>query len=97
MARDIILDTDDDLKITAGDFVIDEADAQNLADLIEIVPGELKTKPLSGIGAIRMNKKRQGPELLVAETRNQLAADNWVEPEVTYTETELNVKAHRKE
>lgn len=49
-AKDISIDTDGDLLITAGDFVVDLSDEQHVQHILESHRGEWKQSPLIGIG-----------------------------------------------
>ena len=51
--KDIILDSDGDLKIKNGDIVTGEAAFQSMVDLIESNEGEFKVDLLAGVGATK--------------------------------------------
>lgn len=48
---DILLDTDFDLKIAGGDFVVGESTRQHQQLLLLIEKGELREFPVRGVGA----------------------------------------------
>lgn len=48
--QDFLQDTDGDLLIRNGDFVIGDSDKQNIADIIESYPGWWKEFPTVGVG-----------------------------------------------
>lgn len=48
MAKDIILDTGNDLKILNGDFVIGESEMQEVSIILQMSQGELKSDPFIG-------------------------------------------------
>lgn len=48
MAKDILLDENNDLQIVAGDFVIGESFMQEVGFILQMSQGELKSDPLIG-------------------------------------------------
>lgn len=50
--KDLLLTEDYDLEIANGDFVIGEADAQNVELLCLTSPGQWKENPTAGIGLV---------------------------------------------
>ena len=96
MAADII-HIDHDLLIEEGDFVVGYADDQNLEDILLLVPGELKTSPLTGCGSAFVFKQRNGAELAAAAVKEQLQADGWQNVKYKHTADTVEVDAIRIE
>ena len=48
MAKDILLDENDDLKILNGDFDIGESEMQEVGIILRLRQGELKSDPILG-------------------------------------------------
>lgn len=48
-AKDFILDSNGDLLIKGGDFVVDFSDTQHVNDYLIAAPGTFKNEPLVGI------------------------------------------------
>lgn len=48
MAKDILLDQDNDLQIMNGDFIIGESLMQEVGIILQMNQGELKSDPLIG-------------------------------------------------
>jgi hypothetical protein len=49
--KDLLLDSEGDLLIRDGDFVIGDSDAQNITDIIQSEKGEFKRSPQIGVGS----------------------------------------------
>lgn len=50
---DFLLDTDKELRIEMGDFVVGESTEQDIALILESMPGDYKEFPLLGVGLRR--------------------------------------------
>lgn len=98
MANDIITDIEtNEPKITSGDFVIGFSDLQNLEDLMELNPGELKHEPLAGVGVDRMIRSRLDEIAVVSRTRSQMRSDGWVIDDVYLDGQEIVAIGSRNE
>lgn len=75
MMQDLIIDTTtNDLKITNGDFVIGESDAQHRKHLLIAEKGSFKQFPTLGVGAFSYLEGEDNGELLT-EINKQFVAD----------------------
>lgn len=54
MAKDILLDDQNDLLIKDGDFVVGESLTQEVSIILRLNQGELKSDPLLGANLIRL-------------------------------------------
>lgn len=75
-AKDFQLDTDGDLLISGGDFVIGLSDQQNIEDIIQAFPGWWKQSPQLGVG-IRSYVKGGDIQELEQSVLIQLTADGF--------------------
>lgn len=87
----------DEPFIVDGDFVVFDGDDQNLEDLCELNPGELKADPLTGVGVIRMLKSNLSDSEIVSRTRSQMRLDNWEIGDVYLDNNELVAIGNRNE
>ena len=98
MATDFKMHTaNDEPFIVDGDFVIFDADDQNLEDLCVYNPGELKADPLTGVGVIRLIKSRLSDSDIVSRTRSQMRLDNWEIGDVYLDNNEIVAIGNRTE
>jgi hypothetical protein len=75
MANDYQLDDDGDLKIEAGDFVFSDALTDDVAMIISINQGELKSDPLTGCNMVSRIRSQQSAEEIQRSVRLQLQRD----------------------
>ncbi len=98
MANDLRMHTSNgEPFITDGDFEIFDGDDQNLEDLFEINPGELKADPLVGVGVIRLLKSRLSDAEIVSRGRSQMLRDDWEIGDVYLDNNEVVAIGNRKE
>jgi hypothetical protein len=98
MATDILCDIETrEPVIFEGDFFMGESDEQNLEDLIEYNPGELKGDPLTGVGIVRMMKGQLDEVRIISATRSQMREDNWIIDDVYLDGQELVAIGSRDE
>lgn len=76
MAKDIVLDSEFDLKIVNGDFVIDESETQEVALILSISQGELKSDPLIGANLIEFIRGGKDKVKIEKHIRSQLELDD---------------------
>ena len=76
MAKDIVLDTDFDLKIVSGDFLIDESEMQEVGLILSMSSGELKSDPLIGANLIQFVRGVKDNREIERHVRKQLELDN---------------------
>jgi hypothetical protein len=100
MSNDLTLDKAGDLAIHAGDFIVDDGDAQHIQALLMSSPGDWKQSPLIGVSlggyllspitAATRNAARQKIQL-------HLEADGFTVQSITVDEElSVNVYAERK-
>lgn len=95
MAKDIILDDDGDVLITAKGIVMGDASKSNLLRLVNLNTGMLRHAPLVGCNIYRLVNARYSDQLVLRDIRLQLKADGWVDETVTYDGKNLDVNAVR--
>jgi hypothetical protein len=76
MAKDIVLDSEFDLKIVNGDFVIDESETQEVALILSMSQGELKSDPLIGANLIEFIRGGKDKVKIEKHIRSQLELDD---------------------
>ena len=52
MRQDILLDSNNDLQLYNGDFVIDNSDQQHVEHIVHAQKGEYKNYPITGFGVV---------------------------------------------
>lgn len=84
---DIMLNDDNTLKITDGDFVIADGGGQNIKNIIEAAKGSYAWSPLVGVGAI---DAINGPQvkLLRREVAAQAELDGFTYDRIDYKHTD---------
>ena len=91
MQQDILLDATGDLQCTNGDFVIGDANQQNVELILGTSPGEWKANPIVGADLI---KSYQGSldGFTVRNIKVQLEADGYAAITITENEKGIHVK-----
>lgn len=90
-AQDFKLDSDGDIAIENGDFVIAPSDQQHILDIMQSVPGWIKKFPLVGFNPYQYLNGRTSSTDLNKNAKIQLQADGYVQ--VT---AELSIDADNK-
>ncbi|SNA83426.1 conserved hypothetical protein [Flavobacterium psychrophilum] len=84
MRKDILLDTNFDLLIENGDFVIGDSDQQHVNCVFLAHQGEYKEFPKIGFGASNYLKKSKATkEKFIYDLTKQLKYDGYTEAEIT--------------
>ena len=78
-AHDFKLDTDGDIAIENGDFVIVESDQQHIKDIMESVGGWFKKFPLVGLNPYQYLNARVSATELNKNAKIQLQADGYAD------------------
>ncbi len=73
---DFLLDSDGDLLIQNGDFVVGASDIQHVEDIIESFVGEWKQYPILGVGLMTYLKSQNGAKAITA-IKQQLQSDGY--------------------
>jgi hypothetical protein len=98
--KDIILDDNNDLIISNGDFVIQDSDSQHIGLIIDSWIGHWKQYPLCGVG-VDNYVKSSGQQLALKRAISvQLEPDGLVNVNVTSNSSEIldiTVTAERNE
>lgn len=81
-AQDIKLDSDGDLLIKDGDFVIGPSDEQHIKDILNSVPGWFKEFPLVGINPFQFLNSRDSSQQLNQIIKTQLIGDGFAKESV---------------
>lgn len=89
---DILLDTNHDLRIENGDFVIGTSDFQHQELLLQTFKGEWKENPTIAVGAAGFLKDNdiQG---LAAEIKQEFERDGMTVNGIEFTEEKIKVDA----
>lgn len=92
--KDILLDTDGDLLIEDGDFVIGNSDTQNVESIVHNFKGEFKEYPLVGFGVINYVKTNTSEMKFKRDLKIQLENDNYTNPIIDISKgfDKLNIK-----
>lgn len=75
-ANDILLDSNNDLQIMAGDFVISESLLQEVGIILQMSQGELKSDPLIGANLTTMLRGVQNNEKIKRHIETQMELDD---------------------
>lgn len=75
MAKDILLNEDNDLQILNGDFVIGESTIQEVGIILSLTKGDLKSDPLVGADLIQLKKTKLKKFDIESRARIALARD----------------------
>ena len=98
VARDIMLDDNNALRIEGGDYVVDLSDGQHVKLMLYSNPGSWRQNPLVGIGVRRLiNKKMSALELLSfkKEITVQLTGDGVRVNGLVITPSKLKIDSER--
>jgi hypothetical protein len=76
MAKDIILDADNDLQIVNGDFFIGESELQEVGIILQMSKGELKSDPLIGANLTQFMRSVNNPAKIKDHITRELQLDN---------------------
>jgi len=95
MAGDFLLDDEGDVRIENGDFVIDDAEAQHVDDLIYSFKGDWKEHPLLGAEAQRQLKQGNSLTKLKKAIKTELENDGYSNVDVTIDGDEIYINAER--
>lgn len=77
-AQDFILDSDGDILIQDGDFVIGESDGQHIRDIMSSVPGWFKEFPFVGFNPYQFLNSRSSVQQQSQLAKIQLESDGYV-------------------
>jgi hypothetical protein len=75
-ANDIVLDSNNDLQVVAGDFVIGESLLQEVGIILQMSQGELKSDPLIGANLTTMIRGVQNSEKIKRHVETQMELDD---------------------
>ncbi|MRG45495.1 hypothetical protein GFS24_10235 [Chitinophaga sp. SYP-B3965] len=73
---DLLLDSEDDLQIINGDFVIGESLTQEVANILRLNQGELKFDPLLGPNMVSLINSNANAQEIETRVKLHLARDN---------------------
>lgn len=90
--NDLLLDKNGDLAIVDGDFIIGEADQQNVEALLLSNKGEFKEFPLVGFGAINYLKSNISEIEFKRDLKLQLEYLEYSNPKIDLSEGFENLK-----
>lgn len=95
MAKDILIDANNDVAIINGDFAIAEADSQNLDVLMATNKGMLKQYPTLGPNLISMANARMDVVRTEGDIKQALDADGWQNTSIEVNGEDIYVQANR--
>lgn len=90
--KDILLDTDGDLRIENGDLVTGTSDVQNQELLLKTFKGEWKENPTIAVGAAGFLKE-EDVQGLAAEIKQEFERDGMNVKGIEITTEKINVDA----
>jgi len=90
--NDIILDNENDLMISGGDFVVTDSLKQNQKMLLITSKGEWKQHPLTGVGAYDFLKS-ENYGALHNEIKSQFKADGITVNKITIKNNSITIDA----
>lgn len=91
--HDIRQDSDGDLLIRDGDFVIGESDSQHIQDTLVAHPGWWKENPQDGVGIDNYSKATGAEQELARKVKLELEADGYdvSNPQVSFVNGKLTI------
>jgi hypothetical protein len=95
-SRDILLNDDNELLISKGDFVTGDSDEQHVSLIIRSSPGDWKQHPLVGVGIIKeinSPETAQTKENLSKRIKGQLEFDDYENATIDLTDLK-NIKVN---
>lgn len=93
MAKDILLDDNNDLKFLNGDFDTGESEMQEVALILQSTQGEWKNEPLLGPNLFRFLKSKESKVAIEKQISIHLAIDN-KDFKTLKTKIEAKIKNH---
>lgn len=98
MAKDILLDTADDLLFEGGDLVVDDSAEQEVGLILRTNPGDWRASPLTGFGVARRTRNEVNPTAFARDLSSQLELDGFAEHQVNLaTDGQLTINARRND
>jgi hypothetical protein len=79
MAKDILLKQDGDLWIENGDFKVGISEEQDIARIVEALPGHFRNNPIIGFGFAKRIKNLASPESIRKGIDTHLQLDGFRE------------------
>lgn len=74
--KDILQDQNGDILISNGDVVIGESDLQEVGEIIQANPGDIKNDPIIGVGLNKYIKGKVSNHFVEAEVKTHLKRDD---------------------
>lgn len=74
--KDILLNENNDIKILAGDFAIEESEMQEVALILQSTQGEWKETPIIGANLFQFMRSKVDMNAIVARVKLHLELDN---------------------
>lgn len=90
--KDYLLDSDNDLRIENGDFVIDDSDLQHQQCLLLAEKGAYKQFPTTGVAMMAFLKDDNEADML-REVRLQFTQDGMTVDRISYKGGQLQISA----
>lgn len=98
MAKDILLNDDDDLLVLNGDLVLNESSQQEVDLLLRSNQGDWRASPLTGFGLNRRMRNQVNRTQFERELSGQLELDGFDQVVVSLSSTDgLKISAKRHE
>lgn len=92
MRLDILKDDENNIMIANGDFATGQSDQQHVKDIIVAFPGEYKSNPIVGFGALRYIKSNVDEERFKRDLKIQLNYDGYSNAVIDLSEGFENLK-----
>jgi hypothetical protein len=98
MAKDLLLDADDDLLIEGGDLVADDSAEQEVGLIFRSNQGDWRDSPLTGFGVARRTRNAVNPDEFASALSSQLEMDGFATNQVNLAaDGQLTIYARRNE
>jgi len=97
MAKDILLDDNDDMLIENGDLVIEDSGEQEVGLIMRTNQGDWRASPLTGFGLQQRMRNQVNRTEFERALGGQLELDGFALAEVRLTPDGLKISAQRNE
>jgi len=95
IAKDILLDDNNELQFRNGDFLVEESDGQHIQDILIAAPGHYKQYPLLGAN-ITNGLNGSNTIEFKRNIRLQLESDGMEVETINFNNDQININAERK-
>ncbi len=98
MAKDLLLNDDDDLRMAHGDLVVGDSEEQEVGLLMRSNQGDWRASPLTGFGVAQRTRNEVNRTQFARELSSQLELDGFTKNSVQLaTDGQLSITARRND